>query len=177
MAFKKFACIVFAAALVTACSTKPDESGSIATDGDLTTSQRAPISGLDEYNTAADTSGPAGGTQQDLVLNVGDRVFFGYDQHDLSAEARGQLEQQAAWMGQNPSVVVTIEGHADERGTREYNLALGERRAQAARNYLIALGVDGSRVDTISFGKERPAVVGANPSSWAQNRRAVMVVR
>ena len=116
------------------------------------------------------------GTQQDLVVNVGDRVFYGYDRHDLSAEAREVLEREATWLRQYPNVRVVLNGHTDERGTREYNLALGEHRAVSARNYLVALGVEASRIRTVSFGKERPAVLGANPQAWAKNRRAVSVV-
>jgi peptidoglycan-associated lipoprotein len=116
------------------------------------------------------------GSQQDLVVNVGDRVFFGYDQSDLSAEARGTLDRQAAWLKQYSNVSITVEGHADERGTREYNLALGERRAAAVRSYLMSQGVDGSRINTISYGKERPAIAESNPAGWAQNRRGVTVV-
>lgn len=122
-------------------------------------------------------AGPAPGTQADLVVNVGDRVFFETDSSDLTASARVTLENQATWLRQYPSLGVTIEGHADERGTREYNLALGERRASAARNYLIALGVAPSRINTISYGKERPAVPGSNDASWSQNRRGVTKVQ
>ncbi len=120
--------------------------------------------------------GPAPGTQQDLVVNVGDRVFFGYDRYDLDPEARATLDLQAQWLQEYPYVTVTVEGHTDERGTREYNLALGERRATSVKNYLIAVGIDPRRITTVSFGKERPAVMESNPSAWAQNRRAVMVV-
>lgn len=121
-------------------------------------------------------NGAAPGTQADLVSNVGDRVFFGYDRYDLSPEARSVLEAQAQWLAQYPTLSVTIEGHADERGTREYNLALGERRANSAKNYLVALGVDPSRINTISYGKERPAVPGSNDAAWSQNRRGVTKV-
>lgn len=121
-------------------------------------------------------NGAAPGTQADLVANVGDRVFFGYDRYDLSPEARSVLEAQAQWLAQYPTLSVTVEGHADERGTREYNLALGERRANSAKNYLVALGVDPSRITTISYGKERPAVPGSNEQAWAQNRRSVTKV-
>lgn len=124
----------------------------------------------------ADLQGPSGGTQADLVVNVGDRVFFGYDRYDLTGEARMTLEKQARWLQQNPALNVSVEGHCDERGTREYNLALGERRANAAKNYLIALGVESSRITTISFGKERPAVPGSNDTAWSQNRRGVTKV-
>jgi len=116
------------------------------------------------------------GSQEDLVVNVGDRVFFGFDRFDLTPEARGTLDRQAAWLKQYPNVTVTVEGHADERGTREYNLALGERRANSVKNYLVAQGTNPARVKTISYGKERPAVLGSNEAAWAQNRRGVTVV-
>ncbi len=113
------------------------------------------------------------GSQEDLTVNVGDRVYFGYDRYDLTPEALQQLQLQSQWLAQYPNVNITIEGHADERGTREYNLALGDRRANAVRDYLTSLGVSGSRVKTISYGKERPEVAGSDAQSWAQNRRAV----
>ena len=109
-------------------------------------------------------------------MNVGDRVFFGYDSSDLDSDALELLQDQVAWLKQNRDVSVTIEGHCDERGTREYNLALGEKRAQAVKNYLIGLGINPDRVSTISYGKERPAVVGSNDGAWAQNRRSVTIV-
>ena len=107
-------------------------------------------------------SGIVSGSQEDLIVNVGDRVFFGYDSSDLDSDALELLQDQVAWLKQNSDVTVTIEGHCDERGTREYNLALGEKRAQAVKNYLIGLGINPDRVSTISYGKERPAVVGSN---------------
>ena len=116
------------------------------------------------------------GSQQDLEASAGDRVFFAFDRSDISAEARQTLTRQADWLRRYPNVTVTIEGHCDERGTREYNLALGERRAQAAKNVLVALGISASRMTTISYGKERPAVVGSTEEAYAQNRRAVTVV-
>jgi peptidoglycan-associated lipoprotein len=121
--------------------------------------------------------GPVPGTQADLVVNVGDRIFFETDSSDLTASARSTLENQAAWLGQYQSVGVVVEGHADERGTREYNLALGERRANSVKNYLVALGVSPSRLTVVSFGKERPAVPGANENAWNQNRRGVTKVQ
>lgn len=121
--------------------------------------------------------GAAPGTQADLVINIGDRVFFETDSTDLTAEARSVLEQQASWLGQYSNLNVTVEGHSDERGTREYNLALGDRRANAVKSYLVALGVAPSRVTTISFGKERPAVPGANNMAWSQNRRGITKVQ
>jgi peptidoglycan-associated lipoprotein len=129
--------------------------------------------------------GPPGGTgsrnivpgsQQDLEASAGDRIFFAFDRSDISPEARETLSRQADWLRRYPNVAVTIEGHCDERGTREYNLALGERRAQAAKNVLVASGIPASRISTISYGKERPAVVGSTEEAYAQNRRAVTVV-
>jgi peptidoglycan-associated lipoprotein len=119
---------------------------------------------------------PTPGTQEDLAVSVGDRVFFDYDSVVLSPEATGVLDQQAAWLQQYPDVIVTIEGHADERGTREYNLALGDRRANAVKNYLLALGISPARVLTISYGEERPADPGHNEVAWSQNRRAITTV-
>jgi peptidoglycan-associated lipoprotein len=116
------------------------------------------------------------GSAEDFQQNVGDRVFFALDRYDLSAEAQSQLQKQAQWLAQYPAVTVTIEGHCDERGTREYNLALGERRANAVANYLTALGVDAGRLSVISYGKERPECTESNEGCWAQNRRGVTSV-
>ena len=116
------------------------------------------------------------GSVEDFQQNVGDRVFFETDRYDLSAEAQSQLQKQAAWLKQYPAVTVTIEGHCDERGTREYNLALGERRANAVANYMTALGVDAGRLSVISYGKERPQCTESNEACWAQNRRGVTSV-
>lgn len=159
---------VFAAVLMlAACETASDQSAGTAGQGGATgaaTSQ------------TAQRPGPRPGSQEDLVANVGDRVFFDFDKSDLKPEARRTIERWAAWLRQYPNVTVTIEGHADERGTREYNIGLGERRAASAKNYLVAQGVDARRVATISYGKERPAVIGSNEAAWSQNRRDVMVV-
>jgi len=110
-----------------------------------------------------------------LVHAVTDRVFFDYDSAELRSDAQATLGEIGAWLMAHPDATVRIEGHCDERGTREYNLALGERRAQAVANYLAAAGVDASRMQTISYGKERPAMVGSDETAWAQNRRAVFV--
>ena len=115
------------------------------------------------------------GSQEDLIVNVGDRVFFAFDSFELDADAQELLQNQAAWMKQYNISSIVIEGHCDERGTREYNLALGEKRAQAVKNYLSGLGVSPS-INTISYGKERPAVVGSNDAAWSQNRRSVTIV-
>jgi len=123
------------------------------------------------------TSTIRSGSQEDLVANVGDRVFFDTDRSTVGADQRPILDRQSAWMQQNPQVQVVVEGHADERGTREYNLALGQRRANAARDVLVAGGVAGARIQTISYGKDRPEALGSNEQAWAQNRRAVTLIR
>lgn len=156
--------LFFGLTLLAACETPPTDDGSVGGAG----------SG---YGTGYDGSGAYdAGSQDDLANNVGDRVFFATDSSRLSAEAQSTLQRQANWLNQYPSVSVTIEGHCDERGTRAYNLALGERRATAARNYLVSLGVNPSRINTVSYGKERPAALGSSESAWAQNRRSVTVI-
>ena len=120
---------------------------------------------------------PLPGSRRDFLQSVpSDRVFFETDSYSLDGPSRATLDAQAAWLTRNAGVRVTIEGHADERGTREYNLALGDRRANSARDYLQSRGVSAARMQTISWGKERPAVDGHDESAWAQNRRAVTVV-
>lgn len=131
-------------------------------------------------NKATDSLASAGsatpGSQQDFVVNVGDRVFFESDQTELTAQSRGTLDKQAQWLQQYGNYTFTIEGHADERGTREYNIALGARRAQAVRDYLASRGIQPSRMRTVSYGKERPVAVCNDISCWSQNRRAVTVL-
>jgi peptidoglycan-associated lipoprotein len=161
--FKKFLCLTAVLALVAACDTTGTDEGNGYGNG------------------AGGGAGGKGGnarpgTQEDLVVNVGDRVFFSLDKSDLTPEARATLDRQAAWLKKYGSVKITVEGHCDERGTREYNLALGERRATAAKNYLVADGISAGRIKTVSYGKERPAVLGSNEAAWAQNRRDVTVV-
>ena len=150
--------IVAALLLLAACAAAPNQSA--------TTAASAPATG----------AAPRPGTEADLAATVGDRVFFGFGKADLSPEARQTILRWSAWLKQYPNVTVTVEGHCDERGTREYNLALGERRAAAAKNFLAALGVDARRIATISYGKERPLVPGSNEAAWAQNRVARMVI-
>ncbi|MCF4165248.1 peptidoglycan-associated lipoprotein Pal [Zavarzinia compransoris] len=149
----KIASLVAALFIVSACksSEAPTDTGS--TGGGAVTSSIVP------------------GSQEDLAVTAGDSVFFDYDQYNLRPEGQATLQSQAAWLAKYPSVTLTIEGHCDERGTREYNLALGERRANSARAYLISLGVDPSRLQVISYGKDRPFAVGSDETSWAQNRR------
>ncbi len=131
-------------------------------------------------NQATDSLASAGvatpGSQQDFVVNVGDRVFFETDQTDLTPQARATLDKQAQWLQQYANYTFTIEGHADERGTREYNIALGARRAQTVRDYLAAQGIQPGRMRTVSYGKERPVAVCNDISCWSQNRRAVTVL-
>jgi len=160
-----------------ACSSKHDDSASSITDG--TTTDRAPLARNDVVFDNDMQTGKAGapGSQEDLNAQAGDRVFFVLNSSDLEGEGRATLEKQAAWLQKYPNVAVTVEGHADERGTREYNLALGERRAQAVKNYLVSLGVPDSRLNTISYGKERPAVMGSDESAWSKNRRGVTTVQ
>lgn len=125
----------------------------------------------------SDTGQAAPGTAAHFKQNIAsDTVLFGLDQYDIDAEARRILDSQAQWLTQFPNTRITVEGHADERGTREYNLALGDRRANAAKNYLAARGVSPGRITTISYGKERPIALGSDEASWAQNRRAVTIV-
>jgi len=116
------------------------------------------------------------GSQQDFVVNVGDRVFFETDSSELTDQARATLDKQAQWLGNYNRYAFTIEGHADERGTREYNIALGARRAETVREYLVSRGVSGQRMRTISYGKERPVALCNDISCWSQNRRAVTVL-
>lgn len=164
-----------AALLLAACSTPEDTSSTTSGSGSSgtgTTSQSSNSSGT----TSSSIPGPAAGSQEELTVEVGDRVFFDYDQYNIRADQRGTVEALAAWLDTNPSVTLTIEGHCDERGTREYNLALGERRANSVRDYLVALGINPARLSTVSYGEERPAVLGSNESAWAQNRRGVFAV-
>jgi peptidoglycan-associated lipoprotein len=148
----RFAMLIASAMLVAACANNPND----------------PNGGANSASTP--------GSAQDFVVNVGDRVFFESDSSELSTQARATLEKQATWLNQYNRYSFTIEGHADERGTREYNIALGARRAQATRDYLISRGVSGQRMRTISYGKERPVAVCNDISCWSQNRRAVTVL-
>ena len=171
--FYKFLISTFIVLFVAACATKPKDSAESSGSGSSSSGSDVSSEGTITETTG---SGIVSGSQEDLIVNVGDRVFFGYDSSDLDSDALELLQDQVAWLKQNSDVSVTIEGHCDERGTREYNLALGEKRAQAVKNYLIGLGINPDRVSTISYGKERPAVVGSNDGAWAQNRRSVTLV-
>jgi peptidoglycan-associated lipoprotein len=122
------------------------------------------------------TQGILPGSVQDFKVNVGDTVHFAYNEYNVQDSDKSTLQKQATWLSKYPSVQITIEGHCDERGTREYNLALGARRANAVKEYLVSLGVSNSRLQTVSYGKERPICTESNEDCWAQNRRGVSTI-
>lgn len=126
---------------------------------------------------ALQSGGPAPGSEQDLVANVGDRVYFAFNENSLSDDAKATLTRQAAWLQKYPQVQVQIAGNCDDRGTEEYNLALGSRRANAARDFLVAQGISADRISTTSFGKDRPTALGDDEEAWQQNRNAITSVR
>ncbi|MBF0335346.1 MAG: peptidoglycan-associated lipoprotein Pal [Alphaproteobacteria bacterium] len=156
----RFLSVIAAVALLGACESAPTASTTTGGTG-----------------TGTGVSSIVPGSQQDLVANVGDRVFFDYDSFALRPEARAQVEKQANWLKKYPNVAIAVEGHADERGTREYNLALGERRANSVKSFLVSQGIPAARLKTVSYGKERPVALGSNESAWTQNRRGVLVVQ
>lgn len=168
---------VFAAvALLAACSTSPEEGAGTGGSGAAGTGMESGA-GMGAGMNGGQQGGPAAGSVQEFQQVVGDRVMFGFDAYTLSPEAQAILRRQAAWLQQYPSKNVLIEGHADERGTREYNLALGERRANSVKDFLVLQGVSSARVQTVSYGKERPVCVDSSSACWEQNRRGVTVVR
>ncbi len=168
---------LFAAGLaLAACETSEDGSSAASGRGSSSGGAASVPAAPDKIASRPLPSGPRRGTQEDLVVNVGDRVFFEFDRYDLQSDARAVVEKQAAWLDSNRQVVVNIEGHTDERGTREYNLALGERRANSIRDYLVALGIDANRLKTTSFGKERPVDPASAKYAWTKNRRGVLVI-
>jgi peptidoglycan-associated lipoprotein len=173
MALPKTALILATAALAIAgCAKKRPEvlpPAPVQNTGD-TTGTTGPATGATDGTV---TPGSNADFQRSVTSNT---VLFGLDQYDIDPAARAILDNQAQWLARYPNVRITIEGHCDERGTREYNLALGDRRANAAKNYLAARGVAASRITTISYGSERPAATGSDDAAWAQNRRAVTVV-
>lgn len=150
--------VLAAVAALSACASRPEP---------------APTpSGPQAPATSSAPQGPVPGSIEDFRVSVGDRVFFGYDRFDLTPDARSVLERQAAWLRQYPNARILIAGNCDERGTREYNLALGARRAAAARDYLQSLGVAANRMETVSYGKERPLDPRSNEEAWSVNRNA-----
>ena len=160
---KKLLLLVVTGFFLASCAATNTQQG-----GDVDAASSSSSSGSDSSITA--------GTQEDLIVNVGDRVFFEFDSSELTVDAQATLDAQAAWMMQYPDTNITIEGHADERGTREYNLALGDKRAFAVYSYLAQAGVDTNRMEYISWGKERPEVVGSDETAYSQNRRGVTTV-
>jgi len=180
MRFKVFSVVVMAGLIVTACETAKEENAS--TEGSGTVAAPG-TSGATADSTSASVTSSRLQQESDrrqasvehFQSQVGDRVFFGFDRYDLSPEARDVLERQSDWLKRFPIVTITVAGHSDERGTREYNLALGERRANAVKDALIANGVGADQLETVSYGEERPAVQGSNEHAWGQNRRAVLV--
>ena len=172
MAFRTLS-LLAALVLLAACETPSDQTGTSSGQGAAGKS-----SSVDKGSSAGTGTGTTTTTAKRplstiLTVDVGDRVFFAFDKYSLKAKARQTLERQATFLKNNAGVKVILQGHADERGTREYNLALGERRANAAKDYLVALGTNPNRITIISYGKERPAVAGSNEAAWSQNRRAV----
>ncbi len=155
----------------TASASGSSSSGSSGSSSTSSTSSSGSSSSNASSSAAAGTD-----TAADKLASIGNTVYFSYDSAALDGNSQATLYRQAAFLNGNPSLTVTIEGHCDERGTREYNLALGERRAAAARDYLLAQGVDPARIKVISYGKERPAMAGSNEESWAKNRRAATVL-
>ncbi len=160
---KKLLLLVVTGFFLASCAATNTQQG-----GDVDAASSSTSSGSDSSITA--------GTQEDLIVNVGDRVFFEFDSSELTVDAQATLDAQAAWLMQYPDTNVTIEGHADERGTREYNLALGDKRAFAVYSYLAQAGIDTNRLEYISWGKERPEVVGSDETAYSQNRRGVTTV-
>jgi peptidoglycan-associated lipoprotein len=158
--------------LLAACETAPNTSG----DADGTGASSSTASSSTASSSADSGSSSEQMTISDELIQIGDRVLFGFDSYELTSDAKSILDNQASFLASNPSVRITIEGHCDERGTREYNLALGESRASATRDYLVAQGVNPARIKIISYGKERPAVIGSNEDAWRFNRRAVSVI-
>ena len=179
--FTLFAATFLLAACETASTISEEAAGTSASDAAASTTETsstasASSSSSTASSAASNVDNSALEAARADMMSIGDTVLFGYDSSQLSAEAMATLDAQAALLNAKQSFRVKIEGHADERGTREYNLALGERRASATRDYLVAKGVDGSRIRIVSYGKERPAVVGSNEDAWMKNRRSVTVL-
>ena len=166
--FQRILAIVAATFLLAACETASQVSGDSASTSASNTASSSSASSA--------SSSAADKTPAEKLAQVGDTVNFDFDSAELTVSARSTLNRQAAFLSLNPDLMIVIEGHADERGTREYNLALGDRRATAVRDYLVAKGINSARVRTVSYGKERPAVAGSDEVAWAKNRRAATVL-
>ena len=163
--------------VIAACGGKPKETAQSTSGGETTTQQNSGDAVSIKEDGSVDLRNTiAPGSEKDFLINVGDRVFFGFDSSTISEKSQETLKAQGAWLKAYPAANIIIQGHADERGTREYNLALGERRAESVKKYLIALGVSKSRIATVSFGKERPVITASNEEGWKQIRRAVTIL-
>ena len=193
---KRFLLLAAGAALLTACETASEidavasggsgssetASSSAASTSDSGSSSATSSSSGSTSSASTSTASDSGSSYsydtdpKTALIKVGDRVLFGYDSSDLDDEDRSVLDNQAEFLNQNPSLQVTIEGHCDERGTREYNLALGEKRASSVKDYLTSLGINSDRISVVSYGKERPQVLGSNKAAWSMNRRSVTTI-
>ena len=182
----KYTLVLMVTLVLAACATAPKETASSKSTTSSTSSTSTSDSSTSDSSTSSSSTevtkpevvdGVYVGTDtiEMLAVDVPDRIFFAYDSYSLASGAQDTLAKQAKWLKANGSVTISIEGHADERGTREYNLALGDRRANAAKDFLMAQGISSSRITTISFGKERPVNAASNKKAWAQNRRSVTV--
>ena len=171
--FQRLLAMCAVAFLFTACETASNVAGDSASGS---SSSSATAAGTTSSSAGSSTTAATQMSDAEKLAQVGNTVYFGFDSSEIAGEAQATLDRQAAFLNVNPTMVVIIEGHADERGTREYNLALGDRRAVAVRDYLLAKGLNAARVRTVSYGKERPAVSGSNEESWAKNRRAATVL-
>uniref|UniRef100_B0T056 Peptidoglycan-associated lipoprotein n=1 Tax=Caulobacter sp. (strain K31) TaxID=366602 RepID=B0T056_CAUSK len=167
----RLALIGLAAASLAACASRPKPAGPVAPTPQPSQPTAPPYTAPSTPQSPI-PQGPLPGTVQDFVINIGERIYFDTDQYDIRSDAQPTLAAQAQWLNRYPAVRVRIEGNADERGTREYNLALGARRANAVREFLVAQGVSGSRIETLSYGKEKPIDGGSGEESWAKNRNA-----
>lgn len=182
---QRFLTLFAAVALLAACETASDVSSDVSgTSNDSTNNGVSSSSntGSDDGTSNSGTTAQkkakqkAKASAEKKLTQIGVTTYFGFDSSVLSAKAQATLNRQAAFLKSEPALRIIIQGHCDERGTREYNLALGDRRASVARDYLVAKGVNSARIRTISYGKERPAIVGSNKSAWAKNRRTVTVI-
>ena len=198
---KRFLLLAAGALLLTACETASEidaaatgAAGSSASESSAASSSTSSSSGSGSDSSSGSSSSSSSSTStsdstsgsdssltydtnpQTALIKVGDRVHFDYDSAELDDDSRATLDRQVEFLNQNPSIMITLEGHCDERGTREYNLALGEKRASSVKDYLIASGVNSARISTVSYGKERPQVLGSNSAAWKMNRRSVTTI-
>ena len=175
--FQRLLALFAIAFLFAACETASNVTGdSVSGSSSSSASGSASASASKAATASSSTTSEKQMSDAEKLAQVGNTVYFGFDSAELTGDAQTTLDRQAAFLNVNPALVVIVEGHADERGTREYNLALGDRRATAVRDYLLAKGLNSARIRTVSYGKERPAVSGSNEESWEKNRRAATVL-